>query len=107
MIHGLKSFGEAYAEHFEQKTAEVQAAPVYSHDEAQLEKLITESLPGLEGFVRATAKSQSRELEEFSREIAALHEERSKVLVHEVSGNIAEELGRYGAETAGRVKEER
>ena len=107
VIHGLKSFAEAYASRMEQTAAETPQASVYSHSEAQLEKLITQSLPGLEGFVRANAKSQSQELEDFSREISALHEQSGKALIHEVSGNVSEELSRYGAEMMGRLNEER
>ncbi|MBQ7543634.1 MAG: hypothetical protein IJT02_01675 [Synergistaceae bacterium] len=107
VIHGLKSFAEAYAGRMEQTASEVPQAPAYSYNEAQLEKLITQSLPGLEGFVRANAKSQSQELEDFSREISALHEQSGKALVHEVSGNVSAELSRYGAEMLGRLNEER
>ena len=106
VIHGFTSFAEAYAHTMEQR-AEVREAPVYSHNEAQLEKLVTQSLPGLEGFVRANAKSQSQELEDFSREISALHEQNSKALVHEVSRNVSGEVARYGEEMLEKLSLER
>lgn len=106
VIHGLKSFGEAYASSMEQK-AEVQAVPIYSGNDAQLEKLIKQSLPGLEGFVRANAKSQSQELEEFSREISAMNEQNNIALIHEVSGKVSQEVASYGEEMLARLNEER
>ncbi|MBQ7154406.1 MAG: hypothetical protein IJR85_02485 [Synergistaceae bacterium] len=107
IIHGLKSFGEAYAHSMEQKESDVQAVPVYSGNDARLEKLVTQSLPGLEGFVRANAKSQSQELEEFSREISTLHEQNNIALIHEVSRKVAEEIAHYGEDMLARLSEER
>ena len=106
VVHGLKSFAEAYAHTMEDR-AEVREAPLYSNNDAQLEKLVTQSLPGLEGFVRANAKSQSQELEDFSREISAMHEQNSKALIHEVSENVSAEVARYGEEMLGKLNVER
>ena len=107
ITQGLKSFAEAYANAMEQREPEVQALPVYSGSDAQLEKLVTQSLPGLEGFVRANAKSQSQELEEFSREIATLHEQNNIALIHEVSEKVSEEVAHYGEDMLLRLNEER
>ena len=52
IISGIKSFAEAYAEDKEQHTPLV-SQNIYSGSDAQLEKLITASLPSLEGLVRA------------------------------------------------------
>ena len=91
LIHGVKSFGEAYASDREQQTPIV-SQQIYSGSDAQLEKLITETLPSLEGLIRAGAKSQSRELDGFSREISALHEQNNIALIHEVKAGVSEEL---------------
>ena len=107
ITHGLKSFAEAYALQAEQREPEVQAVPVYSGNDAQLEKLVTQSLPGLEGFVRANAKSQSQELEEFSREIASQHEQNNIALLHEVSEKVSEEVAHYGEDMISRLNDER
>ena len=106
IIHGLKSFGEAYASDREQQTPFV-SQNIYSGSDAQLEKLLSDSLPGLEGLLRANAKAQSRELEEFSREMTALHEQNNKALIHEVSVKVGEEIARYGEEMQGRLNDER
>ena len=106
LIHGVKSFGEAYAADKEQHTPLV-AQHIYSGNDAQLEQLVNSSLPDLEGLLRANAKAQSKELEEFSREVSAQQEETRKVLIHEVGMKAAEEIARYGEELMNRLKEER
>ena len=105
IIHGLKSFGEAYAHDREQQTPVV-SQHIYSGSDAQMEKLITDSLPGLEGLLRANAKAQSKELEEFSREVAAQLTQNNAALIHEVSVKVSEETGHYGEEIMNRLKEE-
>lgn len=107
ITHGLKSFAEAYAHLAEQREPQFQTMPIYSGNDAQLEKLVTQTLPGLEGFVRANAKSQSQELEEFSREIATLHEQNNIELIHEVSEKVSEEVAHYGEEMFSRLNYER
>ena len=94
IIHGMKSFGEAYAEDKEQHTPLV-TQQIYSGSDSQLEKLLTESLPNLEGLLRANAKSQSKELEGFSQELSALHEQNNIALIHEVKEGVSEELSHY------------
>lgn len=105
VIHGIKSFYEAYATDKE-NYASPEPQQIYSGNDAQLEKLLTTSLPNLEGLVRANAKSQSKELEEFSREISALHEENNAALIHEVSKNVSGELAKYNDETLIRLNDE-
>ena len=104
IIHGMKSFGEAYANDREQQPF---VQHIYSGSDAQMEKLLTDTLPGLEGLLRANAKAQSKELEEFSRELGALHEEGRKTLIHEVSEKVSEQIARYGEEMQRRLNDER
>ena len=106
LIHGLKSFGEAYAADREQHTPLV-AQHIYSGNDAQLEQLVNSSLPDLEGLLRANAKAQSKELEEFSREVSAQLEQNNAALIHEVSEKVGEEVARYGAEVLSKLNDER
>ena len=105
LIHGVKSFGEAYAADREQHTPLV-AQHIYSGNDAQLEQLVNISLPGLEGLLRANAKAQSKELEEFSREVSEQLKQNNAALIHEVSVKVSEETGHYGGEMMTRLKEE-
>ena len=79
LIHGVKSFGEAYAADKEQQTPLV-SQNIYSGNDAQLEQLLTGALPSLEGLLRANAKAQSKELEDFSREVSAQLEQNNIAL---------------------------
>ena len=106
LIHGVKSFGEAYAADREQHTPLV-AQHIYSGNDAQLEQLVNSSLPGLEGLLRANAKAQSKELEEFSREVSEQLKQNNAALIHEVSVKVGEEVARYGAEMMSRLNDER
>ena len=106
LSHGVKSFGEAYAADREQHTPLV-AQHIYSGNDAQLEQLVNSSLPGLEGLLRANAKAQSKELEEFSREVSEQLKQNNAALIHEVSVKVGEEVARYGAEMMSRLNDER
>ena len=108
IIHGLKSFCEAYAHDREQQAQQTPfvSQHIYSGSDAQMEKLLTDSLPGLEGLLRANAKAQSKELEEFSREVAAQLTQNNSALIHEVSVKVSEELGHYGEDMMTRLKDE-
>ena len=105
LIHGVKSFGEAYAADREQHTPLV-AQHIYSGNDAQLEQLVNSSLPGLEGLLRANAKAQSKELEEFSREVSAQLTQNNTALIHEVGVKVAEEIAHYAEEMTNRLKDE-
>ena len=108
LIHGIKSFGEAYAQDMEHKAAQPpQVQPVYSNSEAMLEKLVSASLPGLEGLVRANAKYQMQELESLSQEISAMHEQNNIAVIHEIKDEVSAEMSRYGEEMIERIDEER
>ena len=106
LIHGVKSFCEAYAADKEQHTPLV-AQHIYSGNDAQLEQLVNTALPDLEGLLRANAKAQSKELEEFSREVSAQLTQNNAALIHEVSVKVGEEVARYGAEMMSRLNDER
>ena len=98
VIHGIKSFGEAYAQQIENSALQTEHQPIYSGSEAILEKLVSASLPGLENLVRANAKYQMQELEALSQEISAMHEQNNIALVHELKQEVADEISRYGDE---------
>ena len=106
LIHGVKSFCEAYAADKEQHTPLV-AQHIYSGNDAQLEQLVNTALPDLEGLLRANAKAQSKELEEFSREVSEQLAQNNAALIHEVSVKVGEEIARYGAEMMSRLNDER
>ena len=99
LIHGIQSFGEAYAQDMEQRASQPAQTPhVFSNSEAMLEKLVSASLPGLEGLVRANAKYQMQELESLSQEISAMHEQNNIAIIHEIKDEVSAEMSRYGEE---------
>ena len=106
IIHGLKSFGEAYANDKEQQTPFV-SQNIYSGSDAQMEKLLTDSLPGLEGLLRANAKAQSKELEGFSRELSELVRQNSTALIHEVKAGVRGELSRMSDDMLSKAEAKR
>ncbi len=105
LIHGVKSFGEAYAADKEQHTPLV-AQHIYSGNDAQLEQLVNSSLPELEGLLRSNAKAQSKELEDFSREVSAQIAQNNTALIHEVSVKVAEQIAHYAEEMTNTLKNE-
>ena len=49
-------------------------------------------MPSLEGLVKAHEKAQSHELEEFSKEISALHKENDKTIIFKLKEEFGNEL---------------
>ena len=84
LTQGIKAFFETYAEDREQSSTLPEDLVRSSVD--------ADALSGLEGLVRAEGKSRSRELEELSREISAMHEQGNIALVHEVREAVSEEV---------------
>ena len=92
LIDGLRNFSEVYASDKEQRTPEKLQADANEANATLLEKLLNNSLPGIEGIVKAHEKSQSHELEEFSKEIAALHKENDKTVIFKLKESFENEL---------------
>ena len=102
LIQGIQNLSDVYSN---DKTNNAEQQPnfeamndsqILSENNTRLDKLINNSLPGLEGLVKAHEKSQSHELEEFSREISTLHEQNNMALMHEVKEAVSQELGEFG-----------
>jgi len=81
LIEGLRNFSETYTRDKESRSPENLQADTNEANTALLEKLLNNSLPGIEGLVKAHEKSQSHELEEFSKEISALKKENDKTVI--------------------------
>lgn len=94
LTNGIKYFFETYASNHETHTYEIRDTPILTND-AQLDKIINTSLPNLEGLVKAESKSRHHELEEFSREISALHEQNNLAMINDVKEAVAQELAKY------------
>ena len=92
LTEGLRNFSEVYARDKEERTPENLQADANEANTALLEKLLNNSLPGIEGLVRAHEKSQSHELEEFSKEISALHKEQDKTVIFKLKEEFENEL---------------
>ena len=113
LIQGIQNLSEVYANDKVNKNTNTQDyepmddAQILSENNTRLDKLINNSLPGLEGLVKAHEKSQSHELEEFSRELSTLHEQNNLALLHEVKNTVAQELESFHEEFAGEADNER
>ena len=94
LTNGIKYFFETYASNHETHTYEIRDTPILTND-AQLDKIINTSLPNLEGLVKAESKSRHHELEEFSREIATLHEQNNIAMINDVKEAVAQELTKH------------
>ncbi len=109
LIQGIQNLSEVYAN--EKASAQnfepMNDSQILSENNTRLDKLINNSLPGLEGLVKAHEKSQSHELEEFSREISTLHEQNNLALVHEIKNAVAQELETFHEEFGGERDEKR
>ncbi|MBR2207974.1 MAG: hypothetical protein IJ859_04100 [Synergistaceae bacterium] len=92
LIDGLRNFSETYARDKEQRSPENLQADANEANAGLLEKLLNNSLPGLEGLVKAHEKAQSHELEEFSKEISALHKENDKTIIFKLKEEFENEL---------------
>ena len=107
LINGIRNFSEVYARDKEEKISETANFDQSgSENSAMLDKLLNNSLPGLEGLVKAHEKSQSRELEEFSKEVSALHKENGKTVIFEIKEAINNGLEKYSEEIISRISEE-
>ena len=106
LIKGIQQFSETYAKE-SRKLDSVNVnvnpnsdSPEAMHNSELLDKLLNETLPSLEGLIRAQAKSQTNELHEFSREINAMNEQNNTALLHEVHEAIETEIQNHGANNA-------
>ena len=103
LIRGLQQFSETYANanrKYDSVNVNVTPntdAPDMIHNNGMLDKLLNETLPALEGLIKAQAKTQSKELHELSREINAMNEQNNAALIHEVREAIDEEMKNNGA----------
>ncbi|MBQ9418927.1 MAG: hypothetical protein IJU31_00970 [Synergistaceae bacterium] len=105
---GIKTFFEVYAQNQEdrQQSNNVRIESGLDENSTRLEKLLNSSLPGLEGLVKAHEKAQSRELEEFSKEISTLHRENDKTIIFQIKEAISNELDRHSEEIIARIEED-
>ena len=114
LIKGIAEFSETYArDHINKPQTQTQNfespndSQILSENNSRLDMLINNSLPGLEGLVKAHEKTQSHELEEFSKEISTLHEQNNIALLHEIRENISSELTDTSEEILEKVGEQR
>ena len=109
LIHGIKSFFEAYAhdkEQLESHQTPTQIQHIYSGSDADLDKIINTSFPSLENLLRANAKSQSNELEDLSQEISAQNEQNNLALTHEIKNEISNKINKLSEELIVKLNEE-
>ena len=117
LITGITTFSQTYANDKAQKNSELEQkehqnfepfsdSQILSENNSKLDKLINSSLPGLEGLVKAHEKTQSYELEQFSREISALHKQNNLALIHEIREAVKQELSNSSEEISGRLGDE-
>ena len=103
LIKGIQQFSETYASSarkYDSVNVNVHPnsdTPETMHNNDMLDKLLNETLPSLEGLLRAQAKSQTNELHEFSREINAMNEQNNAALIHEVHEAIENEIQNHRA----------
>lgn len=103
LIKGLQQFSETYANsNRERKYDSLNVnvnpgsdTPDAMHNNGMLDKLVNETLPALEGLLRAQSKAQTNELHEMSREISALNEQNNAALIQEVRSAVEEEVKKY------------
>ena len=115
LISGIATFSQTYARDHEKKESQtltqnfetLNDSQILNENNSRLDKLINNSLPGLEGLVKAHEKTQSHELEEFSKEISTLHEQNNLALIHEIHENFNNELEKISDEILEKVNVER
>lgn len=110
LIKGIQQFSETYAKE-SRKLDSVNVnvnpnsdSPEAMHNNGLLDKLLNETLPSLEGLIRAQAKSQTNELHEFSREINAMNEQNNAALLHEIHEAVENEIQNRGADNANEIQ---
>ncbi len=103
LITGIQQFSETYAS-MSRKYDSVNVnvnhnpdAPDVIQNNGMLDKLLNETLPALEGLIKAQAKTQTKELQELSREINAMNEQNNIALLHEVRDAVDETVKKKGA----------
>ena len=98
LITGLQQFSETYAngkKNYESVNVNVNPETQEAiHNNGMLDKLLNDTIPALEGLIKAQSKSQTHELHEFSREINAMNEQNNAALIHEIHETLEEELQR-------------
>ena len=98
LIKGLQQFSETYANgkrNYDSVNVNVNPDTQEAmHNNGMLDKLLNETIPALEGLLKAQSKSQTHELHEFSREISAMNEQNNAALIHEIHETLEEELQR-------------
>ena len=110
LIKGIQQFSETYAkESMKRESVNVNVnhnpdTPEAMHNNNMLDKLLNETLPSLEGLLRAQAKSQTNELHELSREINAMNEQNNVALLHEVHVAVEDEMQKRVSEDANEVQ---
>lgn len=112
LIKGMQQFSETYTSLIRERKYDSVNVNVTPNSESQdsimnngmLEKLINDSLPGLEGLVKAQSKAQTNELHEMSREISALNEQNNAALIQEVRSAVKEEVKKYMADDSKKGK---
>ena len=113
LIIGITNFSQTYANDKAQKENQSQnfealnEEQILSENNSRLDKLINNSLPGIEGLVKAHEKTQSHELEEFSKEISTLHEQNNLALIHEIREDLNNKLVKTSEEILEKLDEER
>lgn len=114
LIAGLTTFSQTYANDRAKINSENESknfeplndSQILNENNSRLDKLINSSLPGLEGLVKAHEKTQSHELEEFSREISMLHKQNNLALIHEIKEAVRQELSNSSEEISGKLGDE-
>ena len=108
LIKGIQQFSETYAKSnrsYDSVNVNVNPDTQESmHNNGMLDKLLNETIPALEGLIKAQSKSQTKELHEFSREINAMNEQNNAALIHEVREAIEEETGKNGTDNTHDMK---
>ena len=66
-----------------------------NENNSRLDKLLNNALPSLEGLIKVQGKTQSKELEDFSREIMDSQTQNNAALIHEVRTAVSEELAEF------------
>jgi hypothetical protein len=108
LIKGIQQFSETYAKGSRSyDSVNVNVNPDTQeamHNNGMLDKLLNETIPALEGLLKAQSKSQTKELHEFSREINAMNEQNNAALIHEVREAIEEKTGKNGTNDTHDIK---
>lgn len=108
LIKGIQQFSETYSKgnrNYESVNVNVNPDTQEAmHNNGMLDKLLNETIPALEGLLKAQSKSQTKELHEFSSEINAMNEQNNAALLHEVREAIEEKTGKNGTNDTHDIK---